>query len=103
MAAIRFHDGGARYLLSSAASGPISWTRAPVRPARIWWADVCVIHVDIRRGAKRTATRQRIAQAAAQLVISRGLAGATVDDIAETAAISRATFFATSTQGRRRR
>lgn len=44
-------------------------------------------------GQKRTATRQRIAQAAAQLVLSRGLAGATVDDIAETAAISRATFF----------
>ncbi|MEC4762603.1 TetR family transcriptional regulator [Mycobacterium sherrisii] len=44
-------------------------------------------------GRKRTATRQRIAQAAAQLVLSRGLAGATVDHIAETAAISRATFF----------
>lgn len=42
---------------------------------------------------KRTATRQRIATAAAQLVISRGLAGATVDDIADTAEIGRATFF----------
>lgn len=42
---------------------------------------------------KRTATRQRIAAAAAQLVVSRGLAGATVDQIAETAAIGRATFF----------
>jgi AcrR family transcriptional regulator len=42
---------------------------------------------------KRTATRQRIAKAAAQLVISRGLAGATVDDIADTAEIGRATFF----------
>lgn len=39
------------------------------------------------------ATRQRIATAAAQLVISRGLAGATVDDIADTAEIGRATFF----------
>lgn len=46
---------------------------------------------------KRTATRQRIARAAAQLVISRGLAGATVDDIADTAEIGRATFSATST------
>ncbi|MEZ0351245.1 TetR family transcriptional regulator [Mycobacterium sp. pR1184] len=42
---------------------------------------------------KRTATRQRIATAAAQLVISRGLAGATVDDIADMAEIGRATFF----------
>jgi len=42
---------------------------------------------------KRTATRQRIAAAAAQLVISRGLAGATVDQIADTASIGRATFF----------
>ncbi|MEE6136027.1 TetR family transcriptional regulator [Mycobacterium sp. 050128] len=42
---------------------------------------------------KRMATRQRIAKAAAQLVISRGLAGATVDDIADTAEIGRATFF----------
>ncbi|WP_108922236.1 TetR family transcriptional regulator [Mycobacterium montefiorense] len=42
---------------------------------------------------KRTATRQRIAKAAAQLVISRGLAGATVDHIADTAEIGRATFF----------
>jgi AcrR family transcriptional regulator len=42
---------------------------------------------------RRTATRQRIAKVAAQLVISRGLAGATVDDIADTAEIGRATFF----------
>ncbi len=42
---------------------------------------------------KRTATRQRIAAAAAQLVASRGLAGATVDHIAATADIGRATFF----------
>lgn len=42
---------------------------------------------------KRTATRQRIAKAAAQLVIGRGLAGTTVDDIADTAEIGRATFF----------
>jgi AcrR family transcriptional regulator len=42
---------------------------------------------------KRTATRQRIAKAAAQLVIRRGLAGATVDDIADTARVGRATFF----------
>jgi AcrR family transcriptional regulator len=42
---------------------------------------------------KRSATRQRIAKAAAQLVISRGLAGATVDDIADAAGIGRATFF----------
>jgi AcrR family transcriptional regulator len=42
---------------------------------------------------KRTATRQRIAAAAAQLVVSRGLAGATVELIADTAGIGRATFF----------
>ncbi len=42
---------------------------------------------------KRTATRRRIAAAAAQLVASRGLAGATVDRIADAADISRATFF----------
>ena len=42
---------------------------------------------------KRTATRQRIAKAAAQLVISRGLAGATVEHIADAAEIGRATFF----------
>ncbi|OBI91034.1 TetR family transcriptional regulator [Mycobacterium asiaticum] len=42
---------------------------------------------------RRAATRQRIAAAAAQLVGSVGLAGATVDRIAETAAIGRATFF----------
>jgi len=42
---------------------------------------------------KRTATRQRIAAVAAQLVTSVGLAGATVDRIADTAAIGRATFF----------
>ncbi len=37
--------------------------------------------------------RQRIAAAAAQLVTSHGLGGATVDRIADTAAIGRATFF----------
>ena len=37
--------------------------------------------------------RQRIATAAARLVTSRGLAGATVDHIADTADIGRATFF----------
>jgi AcrR family transcriptional regulator len=42
---------------------------------------------------KRAATRQRIATAAAELVASRGLAGATVDRIADTADIGRATFF----------
>ena len=42
---------------------------------------------------KRTATRQRIAAAAAQLVASDGLAGTTVDRIAAAAAIGRATFF----------
>jgi AcrR family transcriptional regulator len=42
---------------------------------------------------KRLATRQRIAAAAAQLVASVGLAGATADRIAEHAAIGRATFF----------
>jgi AcrR family transcriptional regulator len=42
---------------------------------------------------KRTATRQRIAAAAAQVVASIGLAGATVDRIADTADIGRATFF----------
>src|ERR1700744_5583832 len=42
---------------------------------------------------KRAAMRQRIAAAAAQLVASRGLAGATVDRIADTADIGRATFF----------
>jgi len=42
---------------------------------------------------KRTATRQRIAAAAAQLVASDGLAGATVDRIADAADIGRATFF----------
>lgn len=42
---------------------------------------------------KRTATRQRIAAAAAQLVAGRGLAGATVDRIAAAADIGRATFF----------
>lgn len=38
-------------------------------------------------------TRQRIAAAAAQLVAEVGLAGATVDRIADAAAIGRATFF----------
>jgi len=42
---------------------------------------------------KRTAMRQRIAGAAAQLVASRGLAGTTVDRIAAAADIGRATFF----------
>ena len=42
---------------------------------------------------RRTATRRRIAEAAAQLVGSVGLAGATVDRIADTAVIGRATFF----------
>lgn len=42
---------------------------------------------------KRAAMRQRIATAAAQLVASRGLAGTTVDHIADTADIGRATFF----------
>jgi AcrR family transcriptional regulator len=42
---------------------------------------------------KRTATRQRIAAAAALVVASIGLAGATVDRIADTADIGRATFF----------
>jgi AcrR family transcriptional regulator len=42
---------------------------------------------------KRTATRQRVASAAAELVASLGLAGATVDRIADAAAIGRATFF----------
>jgi AcrR family transcriptional regulator len=42
---------------------------------------------------KRTATRQRIAAAAARLVADVGLAGATADRIADAADISRATFF----------
>jgi len=42
---------------------------------------------------RRTATRQRIAAAAAELVGSVGLTGATVDRIADAAAIGRATFF----------
>jgi AcrR family transcriptional regulator len=42
---------------------------------------------------RRLATRQRIAAAAAQLVFEVGLAAATVDRIAEVAAIGRATFF----------
>jgi AcrR family transcriptional regulator len=42
---------------------------------------------------KRTAMRQRIAAAAAQLVAASGLAGTTVDRIAEEADIGRATFF----------
>jgi len=42
---------------------------------------------------RRTATRQRIAAAAARVVAEVGLAGATVDRIADTADIGRATFF----------
>jgi AcrR family transcriptional regulator len=42
---------------------------------------------------RRTVTRQRIAAAAARLVVGVGLAGATVDRIADAAAIGRATFF----------
>lgn len=42
---------------------------------------------------KRAATRQRIAAAAARLVAEVGLTGATVDRIADVAAIGRATFF----------
>lgn len=42
---------------------------------------------------KRTAMRQRIAAAAAELVASRGLAGTTVERIAAAADIGRATFF----------
>jgi AcrR family transcriptional regulator len=42
---------------------------------------------------RRTATRQRIAAAAARVVAEVGLAGATVDRIADAADIGRATFF----------
>lgn len=42
---------------------------------------------------RRAATRERIAEAAARLVAEVGLAGATVDHIADTADIGRATFF----------
>src|ERR1700733_11583800 len=42
---------------------------------------------------RRAATRQRIAAVAAQLVASQGLAGSTVDRIADAADIGRATFF----------
>lgn len=42
---------------------------------------------------RRAATRQRIAAAAAQLVAEVGLAGATVERIADAANIGRATFF----------
>jgi len=42
---------------------------------------------------RRTATRQRIAAAAARVVTEVGLAGATVDRIADAADIGRATFF----------
>lgn len=42
---------------------------------------------------RRAATRQRVAAVAAQLVAGRGLAGATVEHIADAADISRATFF----------
>jgi AcrR family transcriptional regulator len=46
-----------------------------------------------RAERRRTATRRRIATAAAKLVGDVGLAGATVDRIADTADIGRATFF----------
>jgi AcrR family transcriptional regulator len=42
---------------------------------------------------KRTATRDRIATAAAELVAGNGLAATTVEQIAELAGIGRATFF----------
>src|ERR1700722_13590340 len=42
---------------------------------------------------RRAATRERIAAAAAQMVADIGLAGATVDRIADAADIGRATFF----------
>ncbi|CDO86251.1 TetR family transcriptional regulator [Mycobacterium triplex] len=42
---------------------------------------------------RRTATRRRIAAAAAEVVAEVGLAGATVDRIADAAGIGRATFF----------
>lgn len=42
---------------------------------------------------KRLATRQRIAASAARLVTETGLAAATVDRIADTAEVGRATFF----------
>ncbi|OBA58076.1 TetR family transcriptional regulator [Mycobacterium sp. 1100029.7] len=42
---------------------------------------------------RRTATRERIAAAAAKVVGEAGLAGATVDRIADAADIGRATFF----------
>lgn len=42
---------------------------------------------------KRTAMRRRIAAVAAQLVADRGLAGTTIDRIADQADIGRATFF----------
>src|ERR1700758_4537198 len=42
---------------------------------------------------KRVATRQRIAASAARLVAENGLAAATVDRIADTAEVGRATFF----------
>jgi AcrR family transcriptional regulator len=45
------------------------------------------------RERKREATRLRIAAGAARLATERGVAGVTVDEIAEAADISRATFF----------
>lgn len=42
---------------------------------------------------KRTATRERIAGAAAQLVVDNGLADTTVEKIAQEAEVGRATFF----------
>jgi AcrR family transcriptional regulator len=42
---------------------------------------------------KRTATRRRIAAAAAEVVADRGLAAATAEHIADAADVSRATFF----------
>ena len=45
------------------------------------------------RERKRAETRQRIAEAAAQLVSERGIAATTVDQIADAAGVGRATFF----------
>lgn len=45
------------------------------------------------RDRKRRATRQRIASEAARLVLDRGVAGTTVEEIAEAAGVGRASFF----------